>query len=427
MLNGKEASDSLNKRKALHFSNLSIPKVVDISNPPKDTFFSSQVEAIMFAFGECRYMNSDILELVEETVRQFILFVIRRLWKQRRVEEGPPGNQLKLSDVIHLVQKDHRLTRRTCAFVKSVGGSVDDVFNSKEYTVDNYSVIRSLSVPFSETTQKMENTGVVETSPHIPAKETDSVSSPKNTSSFHNRLSSSETTTRQQKESTEYSSIFNNIDIMSILVSKAAASLSQVFSQSMYHEYSYCRKVSFTVNLSQQRNSVVDRSVYFLQWLGIAQSEIQLENAAVHALGYLCWETIGLITQTSLMIRHMSENVLSPKTSGVGNKHIGSVDPRRLYCCTAQQFILALRHGLGTWLVLPLHDEELGSIAKELERKSILGDRSMFDVSGLHLRKVSQLQVYHILDTLRFLRDIRRNGTCTNILVNLFGDYLLGR
>ncbi|GJQ12607.1 hypothetical protein GpartN1_g4398.t1 [Galdieria partita] len=420
------------------------PRAIDISTTttPRDSFFASQIEAIMFAFGESRYIPGDILELMEETVRQFILFLIGRLLKNKDIEGSGQEFRLTLSDVIGLIQKDRRLTRRIRAYVKSVGVPVDDKYSYKDYLRDSCSVIRNLSVPYTEAFQIME-TNSSSGAPYTACKDSeslnettqnDNVSRHNNdvrhkieTSHSRTSLGNSEVT-RKPSGPTEQQLLLNNIDIMSIVVNKAAASLSQVFSQAMYHEYTYCRKVAFTAGPSQQRNSiVVDRTGYFLQWLGTAQNGIHFDSAAVHALGYLSWEAIGLITQTSLVLRYMSRRIFSSKASGVENKHIGSADPRRLYCCTAQQFILALRHGLGTWLVLPLNDEELRNIAKELERKSSLGDRSTFDISSWHIRTVSQLQVFQLLDTLRFLRDIRRNGTYSSVLVNLLGDSLLGR
>ncbi|GJD06215.1 hypothetical protein Gasu2_06430 [Galdieria sulphuraria] len=440
--NMKESPNKMRtKNNSFRGSSLSNATNISTASTPRKSFFNSQIEAIMFAFGESRYVPRDILELMEETVRQFILFLIGRLLKRTDTEGSRQEIHLKLSDVIGLIQKDRRLTRRTCAFVKSVGVPVDDKYNSKHYSGDNYSVIRNLLAPSSETMPKMDSKSSHRT-PEIHWKDCESLnettengkptchnndhSHKTETSRLHASSGSSEVT-RKSSDFIEQQLLLNNIDIMNILVNKAAASLSQVFSQAMYHEYSFCRKVAITASPSQQRNSIVDQTGHFLQWLGTAENGIHLDNAVVHALGYLSWEAIGLITQTSLVLRYMSQSIFSSKTKGLENRHMSSLDPRRLYCCTAQQFILALRHGLGTWLVLPLNDEELRGIAKELERKSSLGDRSTFDISSWHIRTVSQLQVFQLLDTLRFLRDIRRNGTYSSVLVNLFGDSLLGR
>lgn len=163
-------NDASNKRfyKPLNIP-VTIPKIIDSSsiNSPRNSFFGSQIEAIMFAFGECRYVTSDVLQLMEETVRQFNLFLINRILERKRVEESRQEIQLNLSDIVGLIQKDNRLTRRTCAFVKSIGASLDEKHNWKDYSDDNYSVIRRLLVPCTE---RMETVSVHETS-HGPCKE----------------------------------------------------------------------------------------------------------------------------------------------------------------------------------------------------------------------------------------------------------------
>jgi len=76
-------------------------------------------------------------------------------------------------------------------------------------------------------------------------------------------------------------------------------------SQEEYIDYSECRGASFTYKKGKK----------FREWLDCGSLEAKFNDDILEILGYLAWETVGIITQTALIVKRIMEQAEANATA----------------------------------------------------------------------------------------------------------------
>lgn len=93
----------------------------------------------------------------------------------------------------------------------------------------------------------------------------------------------------------------------------------------------------------------------FREWLGPTLKDMKLSESALLALGHIAWEAVGLITQTALQQRYMND-----LDRGIGN-------PCAVEWTNGRHIIEMLAHGLGTAILIPLTVPQQVNLRSEAE------------------------------------------------------------
>jgi len=227
--------------------------------------YTNEVQSMMFTFGDVRNGNIETLELVEDIVRQHIIELTRQaalLAQKRAVRIG-------LEHLIFQIRRDVPKLNRVLEFL-----SWKDLRNSAKKASD-------------DTTEDEPVDSDV-----LPPPKTKTNNKKKYMKVSWNYLQSLMDFSEDIETEDDVEMDEHNQDRLRVedVVTKA-------MSREQYLEYSECRTASFTYKKNKK----------FREWAECAAFEIKGDDM-IEVLGYLAWEAVGLITQTSLVVKKEMES-----------------------------------------------------------------------------------------------------------------------
>lgn len=279
-------------------------------------FFGREIQCLMHAFGEVRCCTRDVLELMEDAVREAVIRVCHRL--------AARDTEVTVEAVAGLLCSDFGASSRMQTSFRNCADSADSGSN-----ID--------AMPFSK-------------------RPWEAISDLAN-------LRSSPDYDRTHPTADPYQICFY-----------AFRAFRVAMGQTSFAEFYRCRGVVFlrpdnrvhagggvtslnTANSGGNNDKAAGRTqlAKFREWLGPTLKDVRLSEGALFALGHIAWEAVGLITQTALQQRYMND-----LDRGIG-------DPRAREWTNGRHVIEMLAHGLGTAILIPLTELQQLNLRSEME------------------------------------------------------------
>lgn len=151
-------------------------------------------------------------------------------------------------------------------------------------------------------------------------------------------------------------------DMMSLCSWRAVTAFRAAMNTVQFQDFAMCRGVTLVHQESKSRAPSVrgqPRVVLFREWLAIDQwgkrTAMKIPDETLFALGHVAWEAIGVITQTSLLHRYFDD-----LRKGFG-------DPRAVSWNYGRHLVAALNYGLGTAIMVPLTELQANALRQEID------------------------------------------------------------
>jgi hypothetical protein len=298
--------------------------------------FGQEIQCLMHAFGEVRFCARDVLEMVEDAVRERVRQVAlqaadRAVDMAERVGTLPQMVKSRVvvtvPHVTHALRRDPRAIQRLNQSVEAIAQKVPDAAERLKArrarpAEASWELVRELaSLP--DTTDTRE-----------PAHNTASTV-------WAERLNASQ-------------------DIFLSCSYRAFLALQRTMTKPQYQDLHSCRQVTFVKQESRSRAPTVRgkaRFSLFREWLDLGAKEgVCVPDDALYALGQVAWETVGVVTQNALLHRHFDD---------IAN---GCGDPRAAEWNIGRHVLAALGYGIAYAVMVPLTDAQGLALHGELER-----------------------------------------------------------
>lgn len=276
--------------------------------------FGHEIQCLMHAFGEVRYCARDVLEIVEDSVRDVVCRVAKVA-----IEEAGVGELVRMSHVAGCLRGDARAMQRLNLSLK----------HSAELHKD-----------------KLPQNPTERTFVHVPH--------PWELFAELGHLGSTD------GKAAAVEKVHSGNDMMSVCSWRALHAFRIAMGTQLFQDFAMCRGVSLVRQKSRSRVPTIrdqPRLVLFREWLGLSPSlNARMPDETLFALGHVAWEAIGLITQTALLHRYFDD-----LAKGFG-------DPRASEWSYSRHLVAALNYGLGTAIMVPFTDMQAIGLRQEIDK-----------------------------------------------------------
>jgi hypothetical protein len=298
--------------------------------------FGHEIQSLMHAFGEVRYCTRDVLEMMEDIVRERVRQVgIEAAERAMGVAEAtgtqPPLHKslvvITVPNVAHALRRDPRAIQRLNKALEAVQATLGE--SSAEERARRHCSPCETTWDFARELAYFPD--ITDTRDFTQG----------DSRAWAERLNSGQ-------------------DIVLACAYRAELTMKSLMPKTQMVDFLTCRAVTFTRQESRSRSAQIcgkQRIYLFREWLDLdAKEGVHVPDDALHALGQVAWETVGTITQTALLHRHFDDIV-----KGCG-------DPRSSAWGTGRHLLAALGCGVATGLMVPVTDVQGSELRQELER-----------------------------------------------------------
>lgn len=271
--------------------------------------FGREIQALMHAFGEVRHCARDVLELVEDAARDVVVAVLHRT---------AAAGDVTVASVTANLPNDPRASYRMRQTLKLCADGIDPAPSAlgPNHLMDAVPIFQHSWEYFAELGNLSSSSLPVATFPQS--------------------------------------------DVQQLCSWRALHAFRIVMGESAFTDFLKCRAVVFVRADSRARQQPPKSRAkppvaLFREWLGPALKYLNVNDAAIMALGHIAWEAVGLITQTALLNRYFDD-----LARGIG-------DPRAKEWAYPRHLIAALAHGLGCAILVPLTEFQAIGLRQEIE------------------------------------------------------------
>eukprot|EP00732_Lithocolla_globosa_P003298 Lithocolla_globosa_v1_NODE_2574_length_1948_cov_71.245642.p1 type:complete len:302 gc:universal NODE_2574_length_1948_cov_71.245642:1055-150(-) len=249
--------------------------------------YQSEIQQMMYTFGDVRNTNSQAAELIEDIVRHNIILLAIEACNNAQKRRS---RYMHVEDVIFLIRHDVPKVNRIMDFL-----SWKDVRKSEPKTGggggDDDAVVEE-----EEKHQQPKRKKVKLSFDYVQ--------------SLTNFMKDDEFEEDDSSDLLHLQEITNRL--------KEADDVTRVMSREEYIEYAECRQASFTYKKNKR----------FREWLNLAvYIDIKPNDEILEILGYIAWEMVCRLTRTALMVKNELENLSSDELAGESEarRQIGSL------------------------------------------------------------------------------------------------------
>lgn len=332
--------------------------------------FGQEIQCLMHSFGEVRFCARDVLELVEDSVRDIVKRVAveaarialddAQLAENQPESSGSKGQTvIQVQHIAHVLRRDphavHRLNQhlKTCAEASPDSFSKDPALRTARPSPKPWELIAELAVL-----------------PGDPARPATSPPS--------------------------WSERFTPAHDMQLLCSwRAWHAYRIIMSSQQLSDFALCRSVTLVRDKSRSRAPKIQgqpRIALFREWLDLSPKDnIHIPEDALFALGHVAWETIGVLTQAALVHRYFDDLAK------------GSADPRAGDWQYGRHLVAAIGFGLVTAIMIPLSEAQVASLHQEIENFFSFAHSGVGRWRGYPGNASVCLQPQHVREALRRL------------------------
>lgn len=303
--------------------------------------FGQEIQCLMHAFGEVRFCARDVLEIVEDTVRERVRQVaIDAADRAVEIAECAGGTPLMMKSrvIVTVPHVAHSLRR-------------------------NPHAIQRLNACFDLPGQKpgSEVTGATEKRKAAAVRTRPAEATWELVRDMAQLPDMTQTRDQASNSNPTWSERLNlQQDIFLACSYRATVIFQKAMTKSAFQDFFLCRSVSLTKQDSRSRVPSFrgkPRLSLFRDWLDVGGKEnLSLPDDSLYALGQVAWETIGTLIQTALLHRHFDEIA-----------H-GRGDPRAKEWSPGRHVVAAIGYGVAQGVMVPLTDAHGFSLHDEVEK-----------------------------------------------------------
>lgn len=329
---------------------------------PVRRLFGHEIQSLMHAFGAVRYGSRDVLEYVEDFVREQVRAVafdaaarVHDTADRTGIPAKVEGSAIVLStsSVVQCLQKDPRAVFRLNRAMELSSASKQD--SSVEQRLRRR--VRAYEGPVDIVRELALMPDASETREHVPE-----------------RYSAAQ-------------------DLLAQCMARTETLVKLTMSKAQMQDILNCRSVSFVRQESRSRAPAVrgrPRAALFREWLGIRPSDhIVIPDDVLCALGHIAWEVVGSVTQAALMYKHFQD------------LELGLCDPCAHNWSFGRHLLASLGHGIITSVLLPLSERQVQSLRNELEFLIVASHQQPLRWKGFGGKASSCLLPHHVREVVR--------------------------